>query len=90
MDFYHHIVVSDHLQDYWGRHNQPIRYKELNYIHSSLWNIIERCFGILKAQFLILRMMSSYKLNRQPTIVVACCTLHNWIYPSAQNDQLFK
>ena len=47
-----------HLQEYWGRRNQPIRYKELfNYRHSSLWNIIERCFGVLKTRVPILRMM---------------------------------
>ncbi|RVW89736.1 hypothetical protein CK203_047240 [Vitis vinifera] len=28
--------------------------------------------------------------SRQPSIVVACCTLHNWIRLSTQNDQLFR
>ena len=38
-----------HLQEYQGRRNQPIRYKELfNYRHSSLQNTIEKCFGVLK------------------------------------------
>ncbi|KAL6336187.1 hypothetical protein AAG906_011069 [Vitis piasezkii] len=79
------------LQEYHGRHNQPIKYKELfNYRHSSLWNIIERCFGVLKTRFPILRMMPCYKPSRQPSIVVACCTLHNWIYLSTWNDQLFR
>ncbi|RVW22028.1 uncharacterized protein LOC104877720 isoform X1 [Vitis vinifera] len=80
-----------HLQEYRGRHNQPIRYKELfNYRHSSLRNIIERCFGVLKTRFPILRMMPCYKPSRQPSIVVACCTLHNWIRLSTRNDQLFR
>ena len=80
-----------HLQDYQGRHNQPTRYKEIfNYNHSSLQNIMERCFGVLKASFPILRMMPSYKPSRQPSIVVSCCTLHNWIRLSTQNDQLFR
>ena len=35
-------------------------------------------------------MLSCYKPNRQPSIVVACCTLHNWIRLSIQNDQLFR
>ena len=69
-----------HLQYYQGRHNQPIRYNKLfNYRHSSLRNIIERCFDFLKARFSILKMMLSYKPSRQPSIVVACCNLHNWI-----------
>lgn len=80
-----------HLQEYRGRRNQPIRYKELfNYRHSSLRNIIERCFGVLKTRFPILRMMPCYKPSRQPSIVVACCTLHNWIRLSTRNDQLFR
>ena len=41
-----------HLQEYWGRDSQSIRYKKLfNYRHSSLRYIIERCFGVLKARF---------------------------------------
>ena len=35
-------------------------------------------------------MMSSYKPSRQPSIVVSCCTLHNWIRLSTRNDQLFR
>ncbi|KAL6336580.1 hypothetical protein AAG906_025135 [Vitis piasezkii] len=51
-----------HLQEYRGRRNQPIRYKELfNYRHSSLRNIIESYFGVLKTRFPILRMMPCYK-----------------------------
>ena len=74
-----------HLQEYWGKCNQPVKYKEFfNYRHSSLQNIIERYFAILKTQFSILRMMPCYKLRNQPSIVVACCTLDNWISPSTQ------
>ena len=34
--------------------------------------------------------MFCYKPSRQPSIVVACCTLHNWIHLSTRNDQLFR
>ena len=34
--------------------------------------------------------MPCYKPSRQPSIVVACCTLHNWIRLSTRNDQLFR
>ena len=38
-----------HLQDYRGRSHQTRTYKELfNYRHSSLRNIIEHCFSVLK------------------------------------------
>ena len=35
-------------------------------------------------------MMPCYKPSRQPSIVVVCCTLHNWIRLSTRNDQLFR
>ena len=34
--------------------------------------------------------MPCYKPNRQPSIVIAYCTLHNWIRLSTRNDQLFR
>ena len=34
--------------------------------------------------------MSYYKPNRQPLIVVVCCTFHNWIHLSTWDDQLFR
>ncbi|XP_060673309.1 uncharacterized protein LOC107417030 [Ziziphus jujuba] len=41
-----------HLQEYHGRGPQPRGPKELfNYRHSSLRNVIERCFGVLKVHF---------------------------------------
>ena len=90
MDFYHHIEVSDIIYKNIGC-NQPVRYKELfNYRHLVLRNVIERCFSVLKTQFPILKTMSYYKSSRQPSIVVAYCTLHNWIRLLTRNDQLFK
>ena len=80
-----------HLQDYHGRVRQPRTYKELfNYRHSSLRNIIECCFGVLKSRFPILKMMSSFKPSRQPLIVVACCNIHNFIRKWTQNDIMFR
>ena len=78
-----------HLQDFRdGDH--PEGAKELfNYRHSSLCNVIERCFGILKAQFLVLKMMSCYKLFRQGNVMRACCTIHNFIQMATRNDCLF-
>ena len=35
-------------------------------------------------------MMPCYKPSRQQSIVVACCTLHNWIRLSTRNDKLFS
>ena len=79
-----------HLQEYYGRHNQSISYKELlNYRHSSFQNIFE-AFDVLKTQFPILRMIICYKPSRQSLIVITCCILHNWIRLSTWNNQLLR
>ena len=41
--------------------------------------MIERTFGILKQRFPILRHATSYSINTQTKIVLACCILHNFI-----------
>lgn len=79
-----------HLSQYTGRGRRPIGRKELfNYYHSSLRNVIERCFGILKAKFPILKLMPPYSLRRQRQIVIAACTLHNFIKTEMQSDRDF-
>ena len=78
-----------HLQDFWGR-DHPEGVKELfNYRHSFLHNVIERCFGILKARFLVLKMMPCYKPCRQGNVMRVCCTIHNFIWMVIRNDRLF-
>ncbi|XP_057450806.1 protein ANTAGONIST OF LIKE HETEROCHROMATIN PROTEIN 1-like isoform X1 [Lotus japonicus] len=78
-----------HLRDYRGQ-RAPQGPKELfNYIHSSLRNVIERCFGVLKARFPILKFMLPYALKRQKYIPLACCVLHNFIKMEMQDDPLF-
>ncbi|XP_062104208.1 uncharacterized protein LOC133815377 [Humulus lupulus] len=79
------------FQEYNSGSNLPRGMKELfNYRHPSLRNVIEQCFGVLKAHFPILKMMSPYKLSRQPLIVIACCTLHNFIRQRTQYDHMFR
>lgn len=53
-------------------------------------NVIERCFGLLKARFPILKQMPNYKLARQSNIVLACCAIHNFIIRHQQYDDLFE
>uniref|UniRef100_A0A803QX69 DDE Tnp4 domain-containing protein n=1 Tax=Cannabis sativa TaxID=3483 RepID=A0A803QX69_CANSA len=60
-----------------------------NYRHSSLRNVIERCFGVLKARFPILKQMPSYDLKIQKYIVIACCGIHNFIRTNAEKDVYF-
>jgi hypothetical protein len=78
-----------HLEEFRAT-GTPRGHKELfNHRHSSLWNVIERCFGVLKARFKILIVMTSYKTSKQPTIVTACCAVHNFIRMTADDDHLF-
>ncbi|XP_030930823.1 putative nuclease HARBI1 [Quercus lobata] len=78
-----------HLRDFRGG-NRPEGAKELfNYRHSSLRNVIESCFGVLKARFLVLKMMPRYKPCRQGNVMRACCTINNFIRMATRNDHLF-
>ncbi|XP_020253243.1 putative nuclease HARBI1 isoform X1 [Asparagus officinalis] len=79
-----------HLNDYRGQNLPPQGTRELfNYLHSSLRNVIERCFGVLKKRFPILRDMPSYSLRKQKYIALACCVIHNVIRMHDSGDPLF-
>ncbi|GFY85311.1 hypothetical protein Acr_04g0000490 [Actinidia rufa] len=47
--------------------------------HSAARNVVERCFGVLKMRWGILRSYSYYPIRTQCRIVTACCLLHNFI-----------
>lgn len=53
-------------------------------------NVIERCFGVLKARFPILKTMPSYPYPTQVYIVVACMTVHNFIRQEIAADWLMR
>ncbi|XP_028109987.1 uncharacterized protein LOC114308582 [Camellia sinensis] len=77
-----------HLQEFHGR--DYFGPKELfNHRHSSLQNVIERTFSVLKKRFPILRSMPNYKSTRQGPLVIACCVVHNWIHLHSAMDPLF-
>ncbi|KAL4361977.1 hypothetical protein GQ457_04G022180 [Hibiscus cannabinus] len=68
-----------HLND-WRQGHQPTTAQEyFNMKHSQARNCIERCFGILKARWTILRGKSFYPVKTQCRIISACCLLHNFI-----------
>ncbi|CAN1812714.1 hypothetical protein LINPERHAP1_LOCUS26617 [Linum perenne] len=71
--------IPGFLAPYWGiaSHFQEIQRRggprgrdELFYRHSSLWNVTERCFDVLKARFPILKFMRSYSFKKQTWIVI--------------------
>lgn len=79
-----------HLRDYRGQGRPRGMHELFNYRHSSLRNVIERCFGVLKARFPILKMMPNYPIRRQRQIPTACCAIHNFIRMEHASDSLFQ
>ncbi|XP_058185332.1 uncharacterized protein LOC131302618 isoform X1 [Rhododendron vialii] len=75
-----------------GRRRLPTKEEEwFNYRHSSLRNVIERCFGALKARFPILKQMpKGFSVRTQKYLPTACCTVHNFIRMHDKNDAVFK
>lgn len=47
--------------------------------HSSVRNVIEMCFGLLKMRWAILKSPSFYDIITQRRIISVCCILHNFI-----------
>jgi hypothetical protein len=65
------------------------KYEMFNYLHSSLRNVIERAFGVLKQKWRILKSMPSFSTRTQAHIIMACMALHNFIRDSALQDDAF-
>ena len=60
-----------------------------NFPLSSLRNIVERSFGVLKMKWRILLKVPSYPMSKQSEIIVACMALHNFIRESRIVDKDF-
>lgn len=68
-----------HLTE-WREGRQSNTYQEFfNMKHSAARNVIERCFGLLKKRWAILRSPSFYPKRTQCRIISACALLHNHI-----------
>ena len=69
-----------HLREQRRSGNKPKNANELfNLRHSSLRNVVERIFGVLKRKYRILQTPSEYPLLKQKLIICACVSLHNWV-----------
>ncbi|KAI7951580.1 hypothetical protein MJO28_007264 [Puccinia striiformis f. sp. tritici] len=67
-----------HLREQALAGQRPETKEELyNLRHSSLRNVIERCFGVFKRRFKIMTQASEYQLEQQYDLVLACACLHN-------------
>ncbi|XP_016707023.1 uncharacterized protein [Gossypium hirsutum] len=68
-----------HLNE-WRQGYQPSTTEEFfNMKHASARNVIERCFGLLKLRWGILRSPSFYPVRVHNRIIIACCLFHNFI-----------
>jgi hypothetical protein len=69
-----------HLEEQRLSQKKPENAKELfNLRYSSLRNVIERIFGVLKRKYQILRRAPEYSMDTQTRIILACCALHNFV-----------
>jgi hypothetical protein len=74
----------------WQDARRPVGSKEVfNFAHSSLRNVIERSFGVVKMKWRILLNLPSFSLRKQSKIIIACMSLHNFIRDSAIHDRDF-
>lgn len=77
---------SYHLNE-WRDGHQPTTVKEFfNMKHSSTRNVIERCFGLLKGRWGILKDNSYYPTETKNKIIMVCCLLHNFIRQEMEVD----
>ena len=73
-------AVRYHLLEFEMHGLGPANAKELfNLRHSSLRNVVERIFGVVKRRFPILVKMSPYDYPFQVEIVECCFLLHNYV-----------
>ncbi|WOH15039.1 hypothetical protein DCAR_0934572 [Daucus carota subsp. sativus] len=80
-----------HLREWDNGARQPHTAEEyFNLKHARARNVIERCFGLLKGRWGILRSPSWFSLQTHGRIVLACALLHNlvkrYMSPRSFND----
>ena len=74
----------------WHRGTEPKTPMErFNRIHSSIRNVIEQSFGLLKMKWQILYKVPSYPIYKQKMIVVSTMVLHNFIREHGGDDEDF-
>ncbi|XP_068476540.1 protein ALP1-like [Phaseolus vulgaris] len=83
--------VRYHLKEYSRRGPQDSR-ELFNHRHSSLRNVIERRFGVMKKCFPIIAsgIEPHYDLHTMTNIILACCILHNFLRGVDNDDSLIE
>lgn len=83
--------VRYHLKEWAQGNRRPMNARELfNLRHSSLRNVIERVFGVLKKRFPILCLMPSCSMEKQVRIVKSCFMIHNFIKINRDYEDPFE
>ncbi|XP_061357908.1 protein ALP1-like [Gastrolobium bilobum] len=77
-----------HLSEWRQGAHPTTPQKFFNMKHSSARNAIERCFGMLKGRWAIIRSKSFYPVKTQCRIITACCLLHNHIRREMASDPM--
>jgi hypothetical protein len=73
----------------WTAQNLPHSVEEyFNMSHARARNIIEKYFGRLKGQWMILRSASYFPVKTQCHIIMACALLHNLILQNMSRDPM--
>ena len=57
-----------------------------NMKHAAARNVIERCFGVLKMRWAILRSPSWFSIRTHGQIIITCFYLHNLIKQEMPSD----
>jgi len=79
------------LKEYLRRGPQNAK-EFFNHRHSSLRNVIERTFGVLKKCFPIIANGTEphYDVDTMTKIVLACCILHNFLRRVDNDESLLE
>jgi hypothetical protein len=67
-----------HLEDFNQTGVESVQEK-FNFHHSSLHDVVERAFGLLKSRWHVLRGLPFYERSMQVKIIIACFALHNYL-----------
>ncbi|KAL0539885.1 hypothetical protein IC582_024106 [Cucumis melo] len=74
----------------WRRYEPTTAREFFNMKHSSIRNIIERAFGLLKGRWKIFRGKSYYPVDVQCRTIMACCLVHNLINREMTNSEIIN
>jgi hypothetical protein len=82
--------VRYHLREIGRAGQVPRNNKELfNMRHSSLRNVVERIFGVVKKRFPVLVKMNSFEFPFQCTLVNCAVMLHNFLHLNQKYEDIF-